>query len=45
MKVKELIELLQDFNPDAEILVDSRLVDITADDSSMYDTPTVNLST
>ena len=45
MKVKELMELLQEFDPEADVLIDWRTVDITADDSGYGDTPTINLST
>lgn len=45
MKVKDLIDLLGEYDPEAELLVDWRCVDITLDDSGFGDTPTVNLST
>lgn len=46
MIVKELIELLQEYNPQAEVFVDSRHVEFDIDDSSgMLDTPCINMST
>lgn len=45
MKVKELIDLLQEYDPEADVLVDWRAVEITADDSGYGSTPTLNLST
>lgn len=46
MKVKELIELLEEYNPDAEVFIDCREVDISIDDSSgLSDAPHINLST
>lgn len=44
--VKELIELLQEYNTQAEVFVDSRHVEFDIDDSSgMLDTPCINMST
>lgn len=46
MKVKELIELLEEYNPDAEVYVDYRHVDISIDDASgLSDEPHINMST
>lgn len=46
MKVRELIELLQEYNLEAEVFVDCRHVEFDIDDSSgMLDTPCINMST
>ncbi|WAW11683.1 hypothetical protein nACB1_030 [Acinetobacter phage nACB1] len=45
MKVKDLIELLNEFDQEAEVLIDYRRVDITVDDAGYGETPTINLST
>ena len=46
MTVNELIELLQEYNPEAEVFVDCRHVEFDIDDSSgMLDTPCINMST
>lgn len=46
MKVRELIELLQEYDPEAEVFVDCRHVEFDIDDSSgMLDTPCINMST
>lgn len=46
MKVKDLIELLEEYNPDAEVYVDCRNVEISIDDASgLTDGPHINMST
>lgn len=45
MKVKELVELLLEYDQEANLLIDYRQVEITADDSGYGTEPTVNLST
>ena len=46
MTVQELIDQLKEYNPEAEVFVDCRHVEIQIDDcSGLYDTAHVNLST
>ena len=46
MTVQQLIEMLREYNPEAEVFIDCRHVEIDIDDSSgLLDTPHINMST
>lgn len=45
MKVKELIELLSEFDPEADIRIDCRDVEITAEGTCYWGSSVINLST
>ena len=46
MTVKELIEMLKEYNPEAEVFIDCRHVDIVIDDcSGLSESPHINMST